>query len=199
MGAFQGKWERGSGVKIPSMPTLPICCPLHGIDHCSTLWVLYVKLFGFRCLTCVTKKEFCHLSVSSAGALCDGGWPSGARRGWQLLSTGCLSVETEALTCSHGPLSSLSTIQSKSNFQMSFSLSFLKDPTNPFFFFLLSATTLPTPTFPENTSLSVQHPHPNSRRYSKIRWKISALGGNLYHFKREVRKGHEEKVEDETV
>lgn len=134
MGAFQGKWERGSGVKIPSMPTLPICCPLHGIDHCSTLWVLYVKLFGFRCLTCVTKKEFCHLSVSSAGALCDGGWPSGARRGWQLLSTGCLSIETEALTCSHGPLSSLSTIQSKSNFQMSFSLSFLKDPTNPFFF-----------------------------------------------------------------
>ena len=143
MGAFQGKWERGSGVKIPSMPTLPICCPLHGIDHCSTLWVLYVKLFGFRCLTCVTKKEFCHLSVSSAGALCDG-----ARRGWQLLSTGCLSVETEALTCSHGPLSSLSTIQSKSNFQMSFSLSFLKDPTNPFFFFP------PVSNYPTNTHLS---------------------------------------------
>lgn len=55
MGSFQGKWERGSGMKIPSMPTLPICCPLHGIDHCFTLWVLYVKLYGFWCLTCVTK------------------------------------------------------------------------------------------------------------------------------------------------
>ena len=65
--------------------------------------------------------------------------------------------------------------------------------------FLLSTTTLPTPTFPGNTSFSVQHPTQILTKLAKFDEKISALGGNLYHCRREARKGHEEKVEDETI
>lgn len=198
MGSCQGKWDRGSGMKSPPMPTLPICCPLHGADRCFTLWALYVELFAFLCLTCVTKKEFCHPSISSASGLCDGGWPSGATGCWQFLSMGCLSVETEALAHSQGPPPLFLSSNQKVTFSC-LSLSFLKDLTNPCTFF-------PVNNYPPNTHLPRKHfsfspasPPKFSPSYSKIWWKISALGGNLYHCRREARKGHEEKVEDETI
>lgn len=83
---------------------------------------------------------------------------------------------------------------------MSFSLFFLKDPTNPFFF--SSCQQLPSQHPPFQKTLLFQSSTPTqilAKLQQNLMKKISASGGNLYHFRREVRKGHEEKVEDETI
>ena len=80
------------------------------------------------------------------------------------------------------------------------SLSFSSKTQQPHFF--PSCQQLPSQHPPFQKTLLFQSSTPTqilAKLQQNSMKKISALGGNLYHFRREVRKGHEEKVEDETI
>ena len=78
--------------------------------------VYYISMFALCYLICILLLSKGKPVRGRSGSIVAFVFLFGCARCWQFLSMGYLSIETKALTCFHGPLSSLSTIQSKSNF-----------------------------------------------------------------------------------